>query len=228
MPWDIDAEVIGNRRLTADYNVVSLAAPEIAAATEPGQFVMVKPGHGWDPLLRRPFSVFEILRDSSGAPSGVSILSKRIGVTTRALFDVEPGDRVQCLGPLGRPFTLPEADTQVWMVAGGVGLAPFVTVTEALAPKGVPLTLFYGGRSEADLFHLDFFARHRVRTVLATEDGSKGESRTRHACRSNERSGRSHRLRRSCCMRAAPSECSRPSHGSRNSTAGPAKSPWNA
>jgi len=46
MPWDIDAEVIGNRRLTADYNVVSLAAPEIAAATEPGQFVMVKPGHG--------------------------------------------------------------------------------------------------------------------------------------------------------------------------------------
>jgi dihydroorotate dehydrogenase electron transfer subunit len=175
MPWDIDAVVIGNRRLTADYNVVSLAAPEIAAATAPGQFVMVKPGHGWDPLLRRPFSVFEILRDSSGAPSGVSILSKRIGVTTRALFEIEAGDRVQCLGPLGRPFTLPEADTQVWMVAGGVGLAPFVTVTEALAPKGIPLTLFYGGRSESDLFHLDFFARHRARTVLATEDGSKGE-----------------------------------------------------
>jgi dihydroorotate dehydrogenase electron transfer subunit len=175
MPVDTDAEVIGNRRLSADYNVVSLAAPEIAAATEPGQFVMVKPGHGWDPLLRRPFSVFEILRDASGAPAGVSVLSKRIGVTTRALYDIEAGARVLCLGPLGRPFTLPEAGTEVWMIAGGVGLAPFVTVTEALSSRGVPLTLFFGGRSDGDLFHLDFFARHKVRIVLATEDGSKGE-----------------------------------------------------
>jgi dihydroorotate dehydrogenase electron transfer subunit len=175
MPVDVDADVIGNRRLSSDYNVVSLAAPAIAAATEPGQFVMVKPGHGWDPLLRRPFSVFEVLRDASGAPAGVSILSKRIGVTTRALYDIEPGARVQCLGPLGKPFTLPDPPTEVWMVAGGVGLAPFVTVTEALSARGVPLRLFYGGRSEADLFHLEFFARHRVRTILATEDGSKGE-----------------------------------------------------
>jgi dihydroorotate dehydrogenase electron transfer subunit len=136
---------------------------------------MVKPGHDWDPLLRRPFSVFEVLRDSSGAPAGVSILSKRIGVTTRALYDIEPGARIQCLGPLGKPFSLPGPGTQVWMVAGGVGLAPFVTVTEALSARGVPLTLFYGGRSEADLFHLEFFVRHGVRAVLATEDGSKGE-----------------------------------------------------
>jgi dihydroorotate dehydrogenase electron transfer subunit len=172
---DIEAAVIGNRRLSADYNVVSMAAPEIAAATEPGQFVMVKPGHGWDPLLRRPFSVFEVLRDSSGAPAGVSILSKRIGVTTRALYDIEPGARIQCLGPLGKPFSMPDPGTEVWMVAGGVGLAPFVTVTEALSARGVPLTLYYGGRSAEDLFHLEFFARHRVRTVLTTEDGSNGE-----------------------------------------------------
>ena len=33
----------------------------------PGQFVMVKPSRGIDPLLRRPFSVFEILRDGDGA-----------------------------------------------------------------------------------------------------------------------------------------------------------------
>ena len=42
----------------------TLAAPAIAAAAEPGQFVMVKPGAGSDPLLRRPFSVFDVLRDN--------------------------------------------------------------------------------------------------------------------------------------------------------------------
>ena len=39
----------------------------------------------------------------------------------------------------------------------------------------MPLTLFYGGRSAHDLFHLDYFERLGVHVVLATEDGSRGE-----------------------------------------------------
>jgi dihydroorotate dehydrogenase electron transfer subunit len=175
VPFDIDARVLWNRRLSPDYNVLALEAPEIAAATEPGQFVMVKPGHDQDPLLRRPFSVFEIVRDDQKAPIGVTILSKRIGVTTQKLYDAGTDSRVQCLGPLGRPFARPERGTAVWMVAGGVGLAPFATVAETLAPAGVPLTLFYGGRRDADLFHLDYFEKLGVRLALATEDGSRGD-----------------------------------------------------
>jgi dihydroorotate dehydrogenase electron transfer subunit len=86
--------VIENRRLSDDYNVLSLEAPAIAEATEPGQFVMVKPARGLEPLLRRPFSVFEILRDGE-RPVGVSILSKRVGVTTTQIFEAAAGDRVQ-------------------------------------------------------------------------------------------------------------------------------------
>ena len=69
MPVDIAAEVIGNLQLSPDYNVVRLSAPAIAAAAAPGQFVMVKAGRGHDPLLRRPFTVFEVLRDADGTPS---------------------------------------------------------------------------------------------------------------------------------------------------------------
>lgn len=61
------------------------------------------------------------------------------------------------------------------MVAGGVGLAPFATLAEALAGAGTPSTLFYGARSGQELFHLDFFERLGVTLVLATEDGSRGE-----------------------------------------------------
>ena len=81
MPVDVEARVISNTRLSPDYNVIALAAPEIAVATSPGQFVMVKPGRGGStPLLRRPFSVFEILR-SDGQVVGLTLLSKRIGTT---------------------------------------------------------------------------------------------------------------------------------------------------
>jgi dihydroorotate dehydrogenase electron transfer subunit len=172
---DVEARVISNARLSSLYNVVSLAAPAIAAATAPGQFVMVKPGRGHDPLLRRPFSVFEVLRDPNGRVLGLSLLSKRIGATTRLLYGAVAGDVVSCLGPLGRPFSVVAPPTEAWMVAGGVGLAPFVTLTEALAARGTTTTLFYGARTHGELFYVDWFQSRGIRLVLATEDGSAGD-----------------------------------------------------
>ena len=175
MPIDVAADVIANRPLSADYNVLALAAPAIAAASAPGQFVMIKAGGSNDPLLRRPFSVFEILRSADGTATGLSILSKRIGPSTRLVYDARPGDIVACLGPLGRPFTIVEPPTEAWMVAGGVGLAPFATLAESLRARGARTTLFYGARRSAELFYLDFFRALGVTLVLTTEDGSLGE-----------------------------------------------------
>ena len=177
MPIDVAAEVIANRLLSSDYNVLALAAPDLAAASAPGQFVMVKANAGnRDPLLRRPFSVFEILRGGDGRPAGITLLSKRIGVSTRLIYDARPGQRVACLGPLGRPFSIVDPPAEAWMVAGGVGLAPFATLAEALRARGVTSTLFYGARRAAELFYLDFFRALDVELVLTTEDGSAGET----------------------------------------------------
>jgi dihydroorotate dehydrogenase electron transfer subunit len=174
MPVDLDAAVIANRRLSADYNVLSLAAPEIAAAALPGQFVMIKTAGGQDPLLRRPFSIFEILCDASGTPLGVSIFNKRIGAGTTLLSRVEVGARLPLLGPLGRPFAPVDPPAEAWMVAGGVGLAPFVTLAAALAERGTRATLFYGARRAEELYCVDLFEAMGVTIVLGTEDGSLG------------------------------------------------------
>ena len=165
-PSDVSAEVTSNRLLSADYNVIELAAPAIAAAALPGQFVMVRPGVGHDPLLRRPFSVFEVLRDAGGTHTGISLLNKRIGVSTELLYIARAGQRIACLGPLGRPFTPVDPPVDAWMVAGGVGLAPFATLAASLRERGVRATLFYGARSDAEHFHLDFFRRLAVELVL--------------------------------------------------------------
>lgn len=175
MPVDVAAEVIANRPLSSDYNVLTLAAPAIGAASAPGQFVMLKPATGVDPLLRRPFSVFEILRDERGAPAGITVLSKRIGPSTSLIYDARAGQQMSCLGPLGRPFTVVEPSTDAWMIAGGVGLAPFATLAEALRATGVATTLFYGARRAEELFYLEFFRARGVDLILTTEDGSAGE-----------------------------------------------------
>jgi dihydroorotate dehydrogenase electron transfer subunit len=174
MPLDVAAEVLSNTRLSSDYNVVGLAAPDIAATAAPGQFVMLKTGERLEPLLRRPFSVFEVLK-KDGRTIGLSVLNKRIGPSTRLLFDARPGDRVSCLGPLGRPFVPVAPPDEAWLVAGGVGLAPFATLADALLTRGTAVRLYYGARTGGELFFLDEFAARGVQLVLTTEDGSRGE-----------------------------------------------------
>lgn len=180
MAIDVLAEILTNRALSADYNVVEFAAPDLARLAQPGQFVMVKTSQGDDPLLRRPFSIFQILRDATGQPTGLSILNKKVGVGTALVYSARPGDCLSILGPLGTPW--PARQTQdaqgaqeYWMVAGGVGLAPFVTLAEAFAAAKTPMRLFYGGRSASDLYFAAMFEDLGASLVLTTEDGSRGE-----------------------------------------------------
>ncbi len=175
MPIDVVAEVTANARLSPDYNVVTFAAPEIARRALPGQFVMIKRTNSLDPLLRRPFSIFELIRDRGGDRRGVSLLNKHVGVATALLYDAQPGDGWAMLGPLGQPFVPVDPPAEAWRVAGGVGLAPFATLAEALAARGTSMTLFYGGRSARDLYYESFFRDLGATLIVSTDDGSRGE-----------------------------------------------------
>jgi dihydroorotate dehydrogenase electron transfer subunit len=176
MPVDVDAEVLFSTRLSDDYSVAGFRAPAIAAAIRPGQFVMIRTAPGETPLLRRPYSIFERLRDANGRAIGFSILNKQVGVGSRLLFRAAPGATFSCLGPLGRPFSLPPSGAEAWMVAGGTGLAPFATLSEELAAAKSRCRLFYGARTGAELFCLDRFEPLGVHVTLATEDGSRGDA----------------------------------------------------
>jgi dihydroorotate dehydrogenase electron transfer subunit len=175
MPVDAAAEVLSSTRLSDGYAVVAFRAPELARAIRPGQFVMIRTAAGDTPLLRRPYSVFERLRGPDGAIVGFSILNKAIGVGSRLIADAEPGTRLSCLGPLGRPFSQPPAGSEAWMVAGGTGLAPFATLSEDLTAARIPCRLFYGARTASELFCVDRFETMGVGVVLATEDGTRGD-----------------------------------------------------
>ena len=175
-PVDVDARIAANHRLSDTYNVLEIEAPAIARRTRPGQFVMVKRSLGREPLLRRPFSVFEILRDGQGAATGFSLLSRQVGLVTRALYEADTGERIRCLGPLGKPFSVVDPPVRAMLAAGGVGLAPFATLSAALRARGVVTTLFYGGRSRGDLHRISLFEGMGVRVVPTTEDGSHGEA----------------------------------------------------
>jgi len=144
--------------------------------TRPGQFVMLRArAWGSDPLLPRAFSLCEVRR---GGPRGTEadILVKATGKASRLLEHALPGAELSLLGPLGTSFPEPSPDRVDWLVAGGVGLAPLYMHALRAQELGLAgqVTLFYGGRSAADLVLLDRIAATGCELVLATEDGTRG------------------------------------------------------
>ncbi|WP_420448751.1 dihydroorotate dehydrogenase electron transfer subunit [Candidatus Palauibacter sp.] len=144
--------------------------PDIAAAAQPGQFVMLGVGLGepgaW--LLPRPFSV-----GWTGPDGEVGILLRAYGQGTRALAKLEAGQTALLLGPLGRPFDTEGADIEC--IAGGVGLAPFIFLAAQEAAAGRRVRLIYGERDAGAVFDPALIARLTEHDPeVYTEDGSAG------------------------------------------------------
>jgi dihydroorotate dehydrogenase electron transfer subunit len=123
-----------------------------------------------DLLLRRPYSFCDWGPDERR----FSLLVKIAGTGTRALAELPLGAVVQCLGPLGSWFRLPDVSREAVMVAGGVGIAPFVAFCRALAKKGRGATVLLGGRSRRDLYLRTDFEELGMDVRTSTEDGSHG------------------------------------------------------
>jgi dihydroorotate dehydrogenase electron transfer subunit len=203
--YDEIVPVIQNRPLTGGHFVLSVLAPRQARAARPGQFAMIRLlGHS-DVLLRRPMSIYDVkpasadsaataqaspvgqkaksLRRSSRgqSPAVLEFLYKVVGRGTALMAGLKSDDRVGLLAPLGHGFLAEEylgearqAD-EVLHVAGGIGIAALLLPARELAQAGVRQRLFFGGRSRADLVEVAEFKPHVEETVLATEDGSRGQ-----------------------------------------------------
>ena len=170
------------RDLGARNYLLTINTPEQARLARPGQFVMLKCVEEVDenPLLRRPFTIFNIHRSTrSGKPSGLELLVKDVGFGTHKLTQVRAGQMLDCLGPQGRGFQL-SADMRnrlqtACLVAGGVGIAPLLLLAHALLAQNVKPILFYGGARAADLVLREHFERLGIEAFYTTEDGSLGE-----------------------------------------------------
>jgi dihydroorotate dehydrogenase electron transfer subunit len=144
----------------------------------PGQFVMLSPGaiseiRRDDPLLPRPMAVFRQKVGSEPDPE-VEILYKIEGRGTGLLAAAGAGATVRLVGPLGRPFQLPEAGTRCVVIGGGTGVASiFGLVAEALSEARCSVIL--GARTAGDLMARSDFEELDVELRFTTEDGSLGE-----------------------------------------------------
>lgn len=178
------ATVLENVSVARDTYRLRLDCAALARDIRPGQFVMVRPGEGSDPLLGRPFAVYDVVVDANGTPCAVDVVYVVVGPGTSALARRRPGDRLDVWGPLGNGFG-PAPGGEAWFLAGGIGQTPFLALGKAWMGKvptwkdlaGDPCAsarLFYGVRSSELLAGLDDFQSAGIQVEVATDDGSAG------------------------------------------------------
>jgi dihydroorotate dehydrogenase electron transfer subunit len=171
--------ILSNAEVSPGYWRMRMTAPQEFSAARPGQFVMVRVNGAIDPLLRRPFGIFDVgvyTPAQSGAASQpyFEILFRVVGKGTAMLSDLHGGDLLDILGPLGSGFELGAQDEEKLIVGGGVGLAPLYMLARELV-RQAPVRLFAGGRTRDDVLCITEFERLGVECYTATEDGSLGE-----------------------------------------------------
>ena len=160
-------QIISNERDSDAYFRLVLCAPEIARATQPGQYLHLRIPPLRDALLRRPFSIFQANGET------VSILYKTIGKGTDMLARMRADEELSAIGPLGHGFTVPARGGETpLLVAGGYGMAAMYLLAERSPQKGI---VFVGGRRRVDILCEAEFRKLGWDVRATTEDGSYGE-----------------------------------------------------
>jgi dihydroorotate dehydrogenase electron transfer subunit len=157
------------RRPVAAYVELVLDAPEIAAAAEPGQFVAFAVGGPTSGLLLRRSIAISTVDDGL-----VTVVVSAAGPGSTWLTERRPGDTVDVVGPLGRPFPPAPPGARALLVGGGYGAAALVGLAARLRAAGHAVDAVAGAAGADRLCSVQELTAITDRVAVTTDDGSSG------------------------------------------------------
>jgi len=169
---EFESQVLSVEPIMGDAVLLTVSAPSgVLSHLQPGQFfnIVTRFSGSFDPLLRRPYSVYRAHRD----PPALTFLVRPFGRGSAWLAERVPGERLGMLGPLGNSFTIPSRAQRLLMIGGGVGVAPLVMLSDEAAAENRDVVFVMGAADEAGLLAASELA-DRVEYLVATDDGSRG------------------------------------------------------
>jgi dihydroorotate dehydrogenase electron transfer subunit len=179
------ARILENVPLADRTFRIRLECPDLAAAIRPGQFLMIRLPGTSDPLLGRPFALYDTVLDATGSPVAIDVVYLVVGKMTGLLAEKQPNETVEVWGPLGNGFPDLGGSEHVVCVAGGIGQTPFLACArELLGTRGYggdaprrrakKVSLYYGVRTASLAAGVDDFRAAGCDVRLASDDGSVG------------------------------------------------------
>jgi dihydroorotate dehydrogenase electron transfer subunit len=165
----VAAELVESRQILPGQWIQSFHAPELASGSRAGQFVHVRTGDYSGLVLRRPFSI-----NTADPATGIITLHFRtVGRGTEWMTRVREGERIDMLGPLGRPFEVDPRSHNLLLVAGGLGMAGVRMLVDEAVRAGRGVTILFGALSASHVYPSSLLP-DEVEYIVATDDGSLG------------------------------------------------------
>ncbi len=173
MPVQVLGDVLSVKRVGA-YQSMTVIAPGIAELTRPGHFLAVQVGGPESSmLLRRAFAIYDV-KDRGVYGGTVEFVFAVHGKGTAWLASRRPQDKLDVVGPLGKPFRLPTTGVNATLVGGGYGSAPLLPLATALRERSCRVDMVLGAGSADRLFGLLEAKRMAASIAVTTDDGSVG------------------------------------------------------
>ncbi len=158
------AQIIYNRAHSTDLFRLGVQADDITFI--PGQFVMISiPGNRT--FLRRPFGI------ACMENNGLEICYKVVGKGTQALNQLQVGQSLDIIAPLGNGFNIDSNSTPL-LIAGGYGIAPIFALAMKLIACNKQPIVYYGVQTKSDLVYYDEMIHSGIDVRITTDDGSCG------------------------------------------------------
>ena len=150
-----------------DVYMQVIEAPAIAAACQPGQFIILRIDEEGE---RIPLTIADYDREAGT----ITIVVQAIGKTTRQLQRLGKGDSLaNFIGPLGVPSEIEKLGTVV-VAGGGIGVAPIYPIARALKEAGNKVIAIVAARNQSLLLWEDRMAEVSDQLIVTTDDGSRG------------------------------------------------------
>jgi dihydroorotate dehydrogenase electron transfer subunit len=163
LPKVFTAVIESQQSFNIHFRLLSLSNSEDLELPQPGQFYMLQVSPSFDPLLKRPLSLFM----ANGRT--LQFLYRIRGRGTLLLSKKKEGEEIALIGPLGTGYRPPEGDFVA--VAGGIGIASLFPLVKSNRGRA---HLFYGGRDACELVMLEELRTVARKVDVTTDDGSVG------------------------------------------------------
>ena len=167
-------EIVSKEMLTPAICRMKVKAPRLAAAANPGQFLMVRPDEKGE---RIPLTI----SDYNPVQGTVTIVTQKIGASSADILAMETGERfADVVGPLGLPSEVMElspeelASRKYIFIAGGVGTAPVYPQAKWLHEHGAAVEVIIGAKTKDLLIYVREMETVCDKVHICTDDGTEG------------------------------------------------------
>lgn len=171
MPVNIKAKLLKKEEIRSGIFKFTIKADEIVNIAKPGNFIEVKVNNDIEPFLRRPISIYNMIKEEGI----LEFIFQVKGKGTKVLSERQENELIDIVGPLGYGIFKYEDYDKIGIIGGGIGVFPLYELGKSAKQDKKNINTYLGFRNKELVVLEKEFNEISNKLIISTDDGSYGE-----------------------------------------------------